>query len=265
MKKFILMDPEEVKALKTQGGGDLNKKEYKIVNPQLNAMERLDRQMVEKLQDSTETDDEKAKSYVEAFQDFLTFKNQYIQGISRKVANEQPPSTVWPHGKGISTSDIAKSVPKHLRTKAERLAEMLKEKGTVTWDERNRLIVDGKPVEGTNIIDLINDALRRRKTFKPEGRSHFAHQLRRLNAPRELVGNEDYWKGSDDGDASGEDDPLKTPLRRPVAPLKRLHSDKLSARRDEAKARLSERRKADRTKHRSSLGGELKWSRGINL
>lgn len=251
MRKFILMDPEEVKALKIPRG-DVNQQEYKIVNPQLNAMERLNRNMSEKLADSTESDDEKAKSYVEAFHDFLTYKNQYIQGFSRKVADEPQPSTVWPHGKGISTSDIAKSVPKHLRSKAERLAELLKAKGTVTWDERNRLIVDGKPVEGTNIIDLINDALRRRKTFKPPGRSDFADQLRRLNAPRELVGNEDYWKRQEDTSP----DPLKTPVRRsPESP-----SERLLRRRAETKAERSEKRKAAREKHR-----EVKWSRDINF
>jgi hypothetical protein len=71
----------------------------------------------------------------------------------------------------------------------------------MAWDEEGRLIIDGKPMENTNIINLINDALRRRRKFSPEGTDIFAEQLRRRNAPHELVMNEAYW-GENDNDIS---------------------------------------------------------------
>lgn len=256
MRKFILMDPEEVKALKT--ARDINNQEYKIVNPRLNAMARLNREMEGELDDANKSEDEQAKSYVQAFQDFLTFKNQYAKSVSKQVpesAEEKSPKIE----EGISSSDIAKTVPKNLRTKAERLAELLKASGSVTWDERNRLIVDGKPVEGTNIIDLINDALRRRKTFQPHGRSAFADKLRNMNAPRELVGNADYWVRSSTESTSGEESEYASPLRMPVKEKKGLESPRRSRSREVGK----KTRKTDWRKNRPSLA-DIKWSKDIN-
>lgn len=256
MKKFILMDPEEVMALKASH--DVNKQEYKIVNPRLNAMARLDNEIERKLDDTTKSDDEKAKSYVQAFQDFLTFKNQYIHGESQPTAAPQP--TPGHRSEGISSGDIAKTVPKNLRSKAERLAELLKATGKVRWDESNRLIIDGKPVEGTNIIDLINDALRRRKTFMPHGRAEFADHLRAINAPKELVGNADYWKGAADAshsdDSSGNGSPPRTPAKTGRV-LK-------SVRRSSGRVATQPRRRADWTKNRPSLE-DVKWSQDINM
>ena len=44
------------------------------------------------------------------------------------------------------------------------------------------------PVAGSNVVDLVNDLLRKRKT-DPTGWQPFARQLRAMNLPMELVGN----------------------------------------------------------------------------
>ena len=46
----------------------------------------------------------------------------------------------------------------------------------------------GVPVVGSNVVDLVNDILRKRKT-DPLGWQPFARQLRAVNLPIELVGN----------------------------------------------------------------------------
>lgn len=250
------MDPEVVKALRASK--DINSQEYKIVNPRLNAMARLNQSIDGRLlEDPSRSEDERAKSYAQALEDFLTFKNQYVRETTQPVEYKLH-DTQTALKKGISSVELGKTVPKHLRTKAERLADLLRESGKIAWDEQNRLIVDGKPVEGTNIIDLINDALRRRKTFVPPGRRTFADQLRHINAPRELVGNADYWRDSGSAAASSHDEfdtPLKTPRsqKRTVdreTPLKSPRS---------AKAR----RKLER-KRQSSLA-DIDWSTEINM
>ena len=53
---------------------------------------------------------------------------------------------------------------------------------------RGELIHEGVPVVGSNVVDLVNDLLRKRKT-DPTGWQPFARQLRAINLPMALVGN----------------------------------------------------------------------------
>ena len=51
------------------------------------------------------------------------------------------------------------------------------------------MIIDGSVVKDSNFADLINDAMRERKTVKAVGRNQFARSLRMLNIPSALVRN----------------------------------------------------------------------------
>ena len=75
-------------------------------------------------------------------------------------------------------ADVVDTVPKTMQGKARRLMEHLK----------RELIHEGVPVAGSNVVDLVNDLLRKRKT-DPMGWQPFARQLRAMNLPMELVGN----------------------------------------------------------------------------
>ena len=77
------------------------------------------------------------------------------------------------------------TVPKTMQAKARRLMEHIKR--DIAWTARGELIHEGVPVVGSNVVDLVNDLLRKRKT-DPTGWQPFA-QLRAINLPMELVGN----------------------------------------------------------------------------
>ena len=208
MRKFVLVSPEELERLRSSKKRQDDHTEYKIIDPRLNTMMRVDNDISSTLKNPHISEEEKAEAYSRDLEEFLTYKNQN----SVKSVNIKPPTV-----NAISTLEIGKTAPKNLRGKAERLADLIKESGTMAWDEQGRLIVDGAPMEGTNIIDLINDALRKRKTFFPSGRNYFANRLRTMNAPRELVGNPSYW-----GDALLEEGPkLATPQRTPKSARKK--------------------------------------------
>ena len=87
---------------------------------------------------------------------------------------------------GAPSSGIEATVPKTMQAKARRLMEHLKR--DVAWTARGELIHEGVPVSGSNVVDLVNDLLRKRKT-DPTGWQPFARQLRAINLPMELVGN----------------------------------------------------------------------------
>ena len=86
---------------------------------------------------------------------------------------------------GLEATVLA-TVPKTMKAKASRLMEHLKR--DVDWTARGELIHEGVPIVGSNVVDLVNDLLRKRKTA-PTGWQPFARQLRAINLPMTLVGN----------------------------------------------------------------------------
>lgn len=91
-----------------------------------------------------------------------------------------------------SISKIAESVPKTYRADARLLTRYLLDKAVpnrINWNERGVVTIDGNVVKDSNIADLINDAMRERKTVKAVGRVQFAQLLRDLNTPSILVKN----------------------------------------------------------------------------
>ena len=88
-------------------------------------------------------------------------------------------------------NEIIDSVPKSLKQKARRLLDKIK--GTVSWNDRGEMVYRNVPVPGGNIVDLVNDALRKRKSFQPVGWKMFARGLKDVNAPMDLIGNPERW------------------------------------------------------------------------
>ena len=62
-------------------------------------------------------------------------------------------------------------------------------KTQLSWTDRGELLHDGTPVPGSNMVDLVNDVLRKRRKSDPVGWQAFAQQHKRINLPMELVGN----------------------------------------------------------------------------
>ena len=86
---------------------------------------------------------------------------------------------------GLEATVLA-TVPRTMQAKASRLMEHLKR--DIAWTARGELIHEGMPVVGSNVVDLVNDLLLKRKTA-PTGWQPFAQQLRAINLPMTLVGN----------------------------------------------------------------------------
>ena len=61
-------------------------------------------------------------------------------------------------------------------------------KRDIAWTARGELIHEGVPVAGSNVVDIENVLLCKRKT-DPTGWQSFARQLRATNLPMELIGN----------------------------------------------------------------------------
>ena len=78
------------------------------------------------------------------------------------------------------------TLPKTLQEKGSQLVSRLE---TTKWNDRGELLHEGVAIPGSNIVDLIHDLLRNRKTADPIGWQQFASQMHAANIPMELVGN----------------------------------------------------------------------------
>ncbi|KAL6267962.1 hypothetical protein P5V15_001034 [Pogonomyrmex californicus] len=84
-------------------------------------------------------------------------------------------------------------MPKSFRAKARLLLKHLIDKAVsarITWDEEGIATIDGDVIKDSNIAELINDAMRERKTVKAIGKGQFA-RLHMTNTPAVLVGNKE--------------------------------------------------------------------------
>ena len=84
-------------------------------------------------------------------------------------------------------------LPKTLRAKAKVLLERIKRDPNMDWNARGEFIYRGETRPGTNIIDLVSNAIRNRKTIHAHHWQEFARGLRQSNVPRDLVGNPNMW------------------------------------------------------------------------
>lgn len=94
----------------------------------------------------------------------------------------------------VQDNEILATVPQTYRTKGSVLLQRLSKSDLIEWDEVGRVRIGNKSIQGSNIADLLNDALRKRKSVNaPNGVDEFCKVLAKINVPQELIGNNDRW------------------------------------------------------------------------
>ena len=92
---------------------------------------------------------------------------------------------------------ISASVTAPLKPKVPLLLKHLKKHSDIlTWEKDGQIQYKGKTIPGTNMIDLVTDALRPqpRKGYQPSGLSSFVKGLVESNVPRDWIRNPNYIK-----------------------------------------------------------------------
>jgi hypothetical protein len=88
-------------------------------------------------------------------------------------------------------NEILESVPKTIKAKVQLLLKKMKSIPDISWNEKGEMKCKGETAQGSNVVDLINDVLSKRKYFNPQGRETFGETLREANVPQDLIGHED--------------------------------------------------------------------------
>jgi hypothetical protein len=162
-------------------------------SPAMSQLLNLDDDMKKALKETVPlTEEERASKYAQLLRRYQTFSGQNVARtpiVERVLPDAEKRDTTAPTQTSLER-EIIESVPKAMGHKAALLLQRLKNNPEVQWDEIGQLVYKGVKIKRTNVVDLVNDVLRDRKTAPtPPGWQVFAEALARDNVPYELVGN----------------------------------------------------------------------------
>ena len=166
-------------------------------NPQAVDASHLLKDMNQILQKTDLSEAEKAQKYGETLFKLQNSLEQTKKPPSVLSSTNSPQTTSTDQTKTVSVAlhdQILQSVLKTMQRKAELLLGMIKNNNNLTWDEQGVVSYKGKRIHGSNIIDLINDAIRQTKGVEPRGWKTFSKALHESNIPQEVIGNSSRWK-----------------------------------------------------------------------
>ena len=161
VKRLVLM-PEHMAENTTQS--------KPLVPPLTSQVNHLDSKMDSLLQRQDITQDEKARLYSQILQCYLNYYKGMSQPVRVRVVSSKPTTEkleTQPEPVDLLDNietDILESAPPTMKTRARQLVKKLKEnKDLITWDDKAQLVYEGKPIPGSNVVDLVNEALRHKK------------------------------------------------------------------------------------------------------
>lgn len=151
---------------------------------------RLDTEMNDILHSNDTDENIKWKKYQQVLQRYLFYLNSNSKQADTQLSKAEVTN-------GIDDDIIAASVPTTWRRKAEMLLQFLKRPevaSRISWNTRGIVTIDGNVIGESNIIDLVNDVTRSRKSIKAAGREEFARFLYETGIPLEFMGNVELYK-----------------------------------------------------------------------
>ena len=129
-------------------------------------------------------EDTKATMYAQQLQRVKQLKNQVFRPepspVQMITKTEQTMTSESDTSEQLSATDkqIIDSVPKMMQNRAKLLIRKLKDHSDViSWNEYGQLVLEGSIIPNSNIVDLVNDVMRKRKGFSPEHSNTFAKAL----------------------------------------------------------------------------------------
>ena len=174
----------------------LQQHQQQFQTPIMKAMSSLDGDMQGILSRHDVAPDEKVKLYNQVLQRYINYHDQ------RQTAAQAPVQVSLTSQDTSSSPEVAdsieretlESVPPRMKKKAQLLINRIKAHPQMKWSDRGELVYKDEVMPNTNVADLVNDVLRRRKHFEPHGWQTFAHALKEMNVPQDLIGHQERWK-----------------------------------------------------------------------
>ena len=134
-------------------------------NPNVSATASLQRDLSSVMANEDLSEAEKSQLYGQTLYKFKVAHEKALKEQSSKLLPSLAKTTTSTHSK--INQLIVDSVPKMFKRKAQLLLSILQDNPNMSWDEDGTVKLYGKPIQGSNIIDLVNDVVRQNfvKTF----------------------------------------------------------------------------------------------------
>ncbi len=166
-------------------------------------------EMSNTLQQTDMPNDQKEKLFYTNLERYLNLKQQKDSQVPTVQLAPIKENAV----RELSDAVIVETVPKRMRERATAILNRLKTRpDIISWDNTGQVKIEGESILQSNISDLISDAVRARKNFKPKGSNEFFHALSKMNMPKDLVRNDERWK--QETVLSGDDEPRRQVVTR---------------------------------------------------
>jgi hypothetical protein len=127
-------------------------------------MDTMDKKMQTILEREDLSADERLKLYDQSFTRYL---NVYDDYRPKPVA-----VALEPVKQDLIENEILESVPKTMKAKAQLLLKKMKSSPDISWNEKKELKYKGETVQGSNVVDLVNDVLSKKQYFNQKDGKH---------------------------------------------------------------------------------------------
>ena len=105
---------------------------------------------------------------------------------TERTMTSQSDSTTLSQQLNAPDKQTIDSVPKTMQNRAKLLIQKLKDHSDIiSWNDNGQSVLEGSIVPNSNIVNLVNDIMHKRKGFNLEHSNTFAKALTKINVPEE--------------------------------------------------------------------------------
>lgn len=156
-----------------------------LYDPKIEKMNVIEKELGEILHSPMNIHEKRTK-YQDILQTLLDLKDKFTQDNPHAFRNEDP--TQEEEYLKDFKSVLETVLPLTGKNKGIALYETLKDE--LAWDTKGQIVIDGQPVIGSNIVDLISDLVKNWKRGPITGWPIIKQKLRTINFPRSLILNQ---------------------------------------------------------------------------
>lgn len=189
-KKMIIVSPEVLQRVQNTQHSTVSAASSKVSG---DTFSELDREMYRLLNNKNMSDNEKWDQYQQVLQRYLHFASQKRRPVQLPIVDMsesgKPSSLAGPQS-SIGNEELVDTFTKTYKKDVRNFLKVLDgKKDLVNWDSDGVVYIEGNKIPHSNIIDLLHDVIRARKSTQPPGWKQLMHVLKEINIPNEFVTN----------------------------------------------------------------------------
>ena len=170
------------------------KQHQQVVPSIVKTITKLDDKIKDILENDQINEHRKLQLYSQALQQYMnTRRNLKIDTETTPISTPLNPSggeiEQVKNNDPYTEESIIETIPRTLRAKAKNLLKFIKVNNKINWNDSGVVTYNDEEMKNSNIIDLVNDVIRPRKSSQPNNWREFANALHQLNIPKDLIGN----------------------------------------------------------------------------